>query len=664
MKNVSLKMKLTGGFAVVLVLMLIVAVVGFTALQHAASGFQEYREMARDTNLAGRLQGNMLMVETNVKEYLISGSDQALEQYKQRWEMMSRFQARAQEEISNPERTSIVDKIETQLSEYAKGVEQVVGFKKKRNHLVYEVLDVNGPAMEKQLTEIMVSADRNGNASAAFHAGLAMRNLLLARLYMVKFLDTNAQAQADRVTKEFAGFSEKLDDLDKELDNPAQRSVLGKIRTEEKIYIEAFGSLTTTIFQRNEVITNTLDRIGVEMAAEVENLKLSIKKVQDEIGPRLQKSNQSAVFAISVMSLVAVVAGVLVLGFIVRGVMAQLGADPREIQEIAESIAKGNLKISFSGDEGKNRGVYASMRAMATHLADMIRDISKGVNTLDTSSGELSAVSEQMAANVEQTAGRSASVAAASEETATSMNSVAAATEQTTANIQTIVTAVEEMSATINEIAGNMARGSETTSQAVTAAQDVSAKVDQLGRAAADISKVTETIADISEQTNLLALNATIEAARAGEAGKGFAVVAGEIKALAQQTAEATSEINTRISEVQETTGESVTAIGAILEVINEINEIVTTVATAIEEQSATTQEISSNVSQASAGVNEVNENVNQVSAVVAEVNTDINQVNQATDEIRSGGLQVKTSAAKLSDLAGELNTMVRRFTV
>ena len=70
--------------------------------------------------------------------------------------------------------------------------------------------------------------------------------------------------------------------------------------------------------------------------------------------------------------------------------------------------------------------------------------------------------------------------------------------------------------------------------------KSASEKIDNLGRAAQDIGKVTETITEISEQTNLLALNATIEAARAGEAGKGFAVVANEIKELAKQTAKAT----------------------------------------------------------------------------------------------------------------------------
>lgn len=93
-------------------------------------------------------------------------------------------------------------------------------------------------------------------------------------------------------------------------------------------------------------------------------------------------------------------------------------------------------------------------------------------------------------------------------------------------------------------------------------------------------------ITEISEQTNLLALNATIEAARAGEAGKGFAVVANEIKELARQTADATSEIKEQIEGIQGSTSGTVSEIDEILKVINDVNEIVSNIATAVEEQS------------------------------------------------------------------------------
>ncbi|HCY85754.1 MAG TPA: hypothetical protein DHV36_11520 [Desulfobacteraceae bacterium] len=663
-KNLSLKNKLLAGFGGVIVLMLVVSSVGFYALNHASKGFTGYREMARDTNLAGRLQANMLIVRMSVKDFLISGSDNALDTFNTRWEKMAEFQARAQEEIQAPERAKKIDEVETALADYRQGFEKVIAFKNQRNKLVKEVLDVNGPIMENALTDIMVSANDDGDLTASYYTGLAMKHLLLARLYMAKFLDTNAQKDVDRVQKEFAKMTGNTDILDRELQNPVRRELLEKVVTSQKVYAAAFADLTATIFERNNIIENTLDRIGPAIAGNVEDVKLDIKKVQDDIGPRLQASNRQAVSTIVAVSLAGVLIALSFVWLITRSVMSQLGSDPAEIANIADNIANGNLAVSFTGNGKSATGVYASMKHMTSSLSDMFRDINSGVRTLNSSSEGLSAISEQMAAGAGQTSEKSSKVASSANEMATNMNSVAAATEQTSANIQMIVAAAEEMSSTINEIAQNTSKGSQTTADAVKKAEYVSVKVDELGRAAMEISKVTEVIADISEQTNLLALNATIEAARAGEAGKGFNVVAGEIKALAHQTAEATAEISKRITGVQATTRESVDAIRSIVDIINEIDTIVSSVATAIEEQSATTGEISSNVSQAAEGVQEVNNNVNQTSVFVAAVTDDIGQVSQSTDEMKTSGLSVRTSALELTELAKSLDGMMGRFTL
>ena len=165
-------------------------------------------------------------------------------------------------------------------------------------------------------------------------------------------------------------------------------------------------------------------------------------------------------------------------------------------------------------------------------------------------------------------------------------------------------------------------------------------RVKELGDAAREIGKVTETITAISEQTNLLALNATIEAARAGEAGKGFAVVANEIKELAKQTADATLDISRKIDITRQSTSATAKDITEITAVIDDINEIVAQIASAVEEQSATTQEVTENLSQAFTGIGEVNANISYGATAAGEIARDITYVNSAAAEISTTASQ------------------------
>jgi len=333
--------------------------------------------------------------------------------------------------------------------------------------------------------------------------------------------------------------------------------------------------------------------------------------------------------------------------------------------ELAKAMAGGDLTRTMDVDQEDEIGVLAkALNEMVANLRQMFGDISQGVIRVDESSVQLAAISNQMASGAGSTAARSGQVAAAAEQMSANQSSIAAAMEEASVNVNMVAAAAEEMSATINEIARNSANAQAITGEAVSHSQKASARVDELGRAADEINKVTETITEISEQTNLLALNATIEAARAGEAGKGFAVVANEIKDLAKQTAEATLDIKTKIQGIQEATGVTVGEISEISTIIADIDKIVTTIAAAVEEQTATTREISQNVQQASQGIGEVNENVAQSSTVSAEIAADIAQVNDSATEMSGAGNQVKDSAEALSGIAEQLKEMVARFRI
>ena len=333
--------------------------------------------------------------------------------------------------------------------------------------------------------------------------------------------------------------------------------------------------------------------------------------------------------------------------------------------DLVKHITDGDLTQSVKDFRNDEIGMLIeNMNSMSADLSAKFKEIKEGTETLASSSTELASIAEQMSQSAQQTSGKSETVSKASEEMSSNMRSVASAAEQSSTNISMVAAATEEMTATINEIAQNTEQTRSISAKAVSRSKETKQRIDDLGLAARQISKVTETITEISEQTNLLALNATIEAARAGEAGKGFAVVANEIKELARQTAEATQEVKTKIDTIQNATDDTVADIEQITAIISEMNDMVTTVASAIEEQSAATNEINTNVSQASQGIQEVTENVAQSAGVTEVIARDITQVDQAATEMTNGSSQVNISAADLSKLSEKLKNIVARFKV
>ena len=320
----------------------------------------------------------------------------------------------------------------------------------------------------------------------------------------------------------------------------------------------------------------------------------------------------------------------------VAAMLAKNVADPLiAAMHVVEAVGNGDLsrKIDIQGEDE-----VARLATAFNHMVDRMRETIRMIRTHSVGVGN----------SGEEISGLSRQMTSAANATSTQANVVSAASEEIATTIQVLASSSTEMMASIQEISHNTAKASQISQTAVTSAQNTNRIMEKLEASSSEVGKVVQLINSIAEQTNLLALNATIEAARAGEAGKGFAVVAHEVKALAEQTAKATEEIEARIRAIRTDSKGAAVAIEEVSQVIEQINHISTTIAAAVEEQTATTNDISRSMEEVVVGSKEISSNIIQVATAATSTS------NAATE--------AKNSAEKLDKMSGELADLVSTF--
>ncbi|MEO0442185.1 MAG: methyl-accepting chemotaxis protein [Pseudomonadota bacterium] len=649
LKKLSLRLQLNLGFGTVLLLLLILSIVAYLGLRNVYNGYVEYRGLARDTNLAGRVQANMLSMRLAVIKYINNQSPEALADYSSRRELMLNYLEEAKTQIKDPTRAKLVSNVAAGIFEYEQAFDKVVELYGERNEIVNKTLNPSGLSMRKATTDIIVSAYDDGDSEAAYYAALLQQHLLLARLYAAKYLVTNEATDADRAHKEL---TEKmpyyLGKLDQALENSLRREKLSSILANHKAFQTSFNQIENIITARNNYIDNTLNLVGPEIAKTIEEVKLSVKKEQDTLGPALQNNSQFSLNTVIIVSLLALVAGSIISITITHNIRRPIGGEPAEIEEITRKIAEGDLTQAFT-PETKDTGIYRSVVDMSSKLKQLIGAMVTTCNELISSANSSTDMSEANAEYIAEQKVMGEKVLLAIEELSKSFRQVAKnasacaskseqgikETADSRDSIKTTVDAVSKLAANLNH--------SMTVIQNL---EEQSTKIDS----------VVEVINNISEQTNLLALNAAIEAARAGEQGRGFAVVADEVRSLAQRTQESTTEIQQIIQNLQSGTAETVRsmetstmqvqetvdrsnetdkALGNIHKMIQEIADMNIQVATATEEQSVVSEEISQRMSKISETIN-------------------ITSDSMAKAKVANQG--VKTMAEELHKLAGMFN--------
>ncbi len=294
-----------------------------------------------------------------------------------------------------------------------------------------------------------------------------------------------------------------------------------------------------------------------------------------------------------------------------------------EVGDLAISLRKmsSDLKENVERRAADQKKAEQEKRDAMNSMADEFESSVKAiVNAVSSAAAELQSSAESLASTADKTDQQSTMVASASTEASS--------------NVQTIASAAEELATSVSEINRQVEQSTAIAKNAVGDALRANSSIGELSDAAQKIGQVVQLINDIATQTNLLALNATIEAARAGEAGRGFAVVAQEVKALADQTAKATDDINIQITSMQSQVSDSVGAIQDVTQVIEQINSITSSIAAAVEQQGGATDEIAQNVQQAAAGTQDVSKAIESVTEAASETGQSASQVLGAAGEL------------------------------
>ena len=256
---------------------------------------------------------------------------------------------------------------------------------------------------------------------------------------------------------------------------------------------------------------------------------------------------------------------------------------------------------------------------------------------------EIAEAITSLAGAAEEMQATAVSMASTAEETSAQTQSVSSVTTQTASNVQSVASASEEMYAAVASVSEQMSRGASVAAQARERTGTTITQLETLSASAQAIDKILELITDVTAQTKLLALNATIEAVRAGEAGKGFNVVALEVKALADQTEQATQSVTRQIQEIQQATAAIVQSVTDISTVVDEVNEITTIVASSTEQQVASTGEISKNVSEAATGTSHVAESLGMLEHAAQTTASASVQVTATAEELAHQSMNIKS---------------------
>jgi len=422
--------------------------------------------------------------------------------------------------------------------------------------------------------------------------------------------DAEPLREAKALAREFDADLARFEEMFRKENDQAALSNLEKIHASIDEFLDTGERMVQAYSETGKEAGNT---VMSEFDSDATNLLSAFEKLQEQQISEIKVEGEDILIASSgmknsmtVVSLLAVIFGVMIAFFITRSIVRPLDS----ALQAANAMAVGDISVDLHADSSDEVGqlvqAMAKMVESTRDVTGIAKEIAEGNLNVDvverSSKDELLIAMKGMVVNLRDVVG---TVQGAAEQVSAGSQALSASSEELSQGATEQAASAEEASSSIEEMTANIRQNADNAKETEKIALKGADDALQGGQAVQDTVVAMKSIADkimiieeIARQTNLLALNAAIEAARAGEQGKGFAVVAAEVRKLAERSQVAAaeiSELSVSSVDVAENAGR---LLSAMVPNIQRTAELVQEIAAASLEQDAGAEQISRAIQQ------------------------------------------------------------------